>query len=303
MLKPEGAGFNIKGIAADMAVDLKLTIGFSALAFLSIYLPYVNETILRTALGLSMALFLPGYALVSAFFPEKTGIGRLDRIVLSSGLSIAIIPLVGLGLNFTSWGIRLDPIVTSLAVFTLVFTFVASWRRHNIPLDDRFTVDFGELYGEITREIFPPSEDRISRRLAVILVLLILISIPLLAYVIIMPRQGEPFTEFYILGPDGKAENYPTMFTLGDSKPVIVGIVNHEQRDISYDLVIQLNNSSAITQLYLQNILLANNQTWEHPIQIKPDKAGNGIRIEFLLYADGNTTAPYRNLLLNAIVV
>ena len=38
---------------------------------------------------------------------------------MSFGLSIAVVPLIGLGLNLTPWGIRLDPILISLAVFVI----------------------------------------------------------------------------------------------------------------------------------------------------------------------------------------
>jgi uncharacterized membrane protein len=44
----------------------------------------------------------------------KTSTENLDpieRIALSLGMSIALVPIVGLLLNYTPWGIRLTPIV------------------------------------------------------------------------------------------------------------------------------------------------------------------------------------------------
>ncbi len=38
--------------------------------------------------------------------------------------------------------------------------------------------------------------------------------------------------------------------------------------------------------------------TWEKKIDLKPDLTGTGLKIELLLYADGNYTAPYRDLRL-----
>ena len=35
------------------------------------------------------------------------------------------------------------------------------------------------------------------------------------AYVIITPKEGEKFTEFYILGPNGTASDYPTELKVG----------------------------------------------------------------------------------------
>ncbi|MCK9299719.1 MAG: DUF1616 domain-containing protein, partial [Methanoculleus sp.] len=45
---------------------------------------------------------------------------------------------------------------------------------------------------------------------------------------------GEHFTEFYILGPGGKAADYPTDFPAGSAQSLIVGVGNHEYREIPY---------------------------------------------------------------------
>ncbi|WP_148266566.1 DUF1616 domain-containing protein [Methanocella arvoryzae] len=287
---------DLKSFIVDMAIDLRLVLGFSALAFLSIYLPIINETILRSALGHAMVLFVPGYAFIAALFPNRKDLDGIERAALSFGLSIAVVPLIGLGLNFTPWGIRLDPIVVALAIFTLLCVLVANRRRHELPVEDRFNIDFGRAYADIKGELFPASESRLDRILTVILLISIVASILVLAYVFVVPKQGEKFTEFYILGPNGKAENYPTRFISGESKPVIVGIVNHEYRNVTYDLVVALNDSRQITRLYTQQVTIADNQTWERQIDIAPDRPGTSMKLEFLLYADGNMTAPYRDL-------
>ena len=60
------------------------------------------EGIIRVVLGLPFILFIPGYILVFTLFPAKKtdrGIDIIERVALSLGLSIAIVPLIGLGLN------------------------------------------------------------------------------------------------------------------------------------------------------------------------------------------------------------
>ncbi|MCD1294882.1 hypothetical protein CUJ83_07710 [Methanocella sp. CWC-04] len=279
-----------------MAHDLKLILGFTILTLAFIYIPFLNETIIRSALGLVMVLFIPGYSLIAALFPNKKDIDGIERAALSFGLSIAVVPLIGLGLNFTPWGIRLDPITVCLTVFTIICVLIANKRRHALPPDERFSVDFNKAFVELRSEIFPKSEGRLDRILTVILIISILVSVSMVVYVIAVPKQGEKFTEFYILGPSGKAENYPTKFVLGDSKSVIVGIVNHEYRDMTYDLVLKLNDSIRSGMIYQDKITVAHNQTWENVIDIKPDYVGTNMKLEFLLYADGNMTEPYRDL-------
>ena len=56
----------------------------------------------------------------------------------------------------------------------------------------------------------------------------------------------ERFTEFYILGPDGKADDYPANLTVDDNASIIIGIANHEYRNVSYALEIWLVNSSFV---------------------------------------------------------
>jgi uncharacterized membrane protein len=45
-------------------------------------------------------------------------------------MSIALVPIVGLILNYTPWGIRLTPITISLLALTLVFATMAVVREY-----------------------------------------------------------------------------------------------------------------------------------------------------------------------------
>jgi hypothetical protein len=94
---------------------------------------------LRNALGIIFVLWLPGYAVIKALFPTqvpiKTSTQTLDtieRIALSIGMSIAIVPIIGLLLYYTPWGIGLTPIVLSLLALTLIFATAAVIRTRQI---------------------------------------------------------------------------------------------------------------------------------------------------------------------------
>jgi len=83
---------------------------------------------------------------------------------------------------------------------------------------------------------------KIDRMVSYILIVVIVVALASVIYIIISPSSGEKFTEFYILGPDGKAGNYPTNLTVGENGTVTVGIVNHEGTSVSYELVMRSNN-------------------------------------------------------------
>jgi hypothetical protein len=92
----------------------------------------------RYVLGSLFVLFLPGYSFMKALFPKqlplKTGSRDLDtieRLALSIGMSLALVPMTGLVLNYTPWGIRLVPITLSLLALTVVFATAAAMREYS----------------------------------------------------------------------------------------------------------------------------------------------------------------------------
>ncbi len=97
-------------------------------------------------------------------------------------------------------------------------------------------------------------------------------------YVIASPKEGEKFTEFYILGPNGKASDYPTNLTAGETGSVIFGVVNHEYATINYKLMIKLNNKT----LNEENITLANNEKFEKTFNFTAG-SGQKQKLEFFI--------------------
>lgn len=57
-------------------------------------------TFLRYILGSIFVFFLPGFTLIKTLFPTRE-IDNIKRIALSIGMSLALVPLVGLLLNYT----------------------------------------------------------------------------------------------------------------------------------------------------------------------------------------------------------
>ncbi|KKG17787.1 hypothetical protein EO98_11660 [Methanosarcina sp. 2.H.T.1A.6] len=276
--------------------DLLTVIGLVILTDLFVLMPGLSETVLRNILGLPLVLFLPGYALIAALFPAKSDLDGIERTALSFGLSIAVVPLIGLGLNYTPWGIRILPILISLSLFTFAMCGLAYLRRAGLPEADAFKVPFREMALALKAEILEKPEPGLDRALTVILVLSILLSVTTLFYVVITPKEGEHFTEFYLLGPEGMADNYPTNYTLGESGTVIVGVVNHEYRPVNYTMEVRLENKSLPLPEDMQQVALAYNETWEEPLTLTPPVEGKDMKLEFLLFNETDKNTPYRDL-------
>ena len=126
-------------IPIDLALVILLTLSCTPFVLV---LP-LNETPVRVLLGLLLVLFLPGYSLIAALFPAKDDLDGIERIALSFGLSIAVVPLLGLALNYTPFGIRLVPVLVVLSMFTVSLAVVAGVRRQGLPEGERFVVEVG----------------------------------------------------------------------------------------------------------------------------------------------------------------
>ena len=85
---------------------------------------------LRYIFGGLLILFLPGYTLIELLYAKRKELDDLTRIALSIGLSLAIVPLVGLVLNYSPFGIRLIPVAVSLTVVTMILLILALQRKH-----------------------------------------------------------------------------------------------------------------------------------------------------------------------------
>jgi hypothetical protein len=102
--------------------------------------PYV---VIRYVLAIVFILWLPGYTFTKALFPRTPqpkpaisvtrtvqNLDAIERIALSIGLSLALVPITGLLLNYTPWGMSLTPITLSLAALTLAFSTAALLREN-----------------------------------------------------------------------------------------------------------------------------------------------------------------------------
>lgn len=92
---------------------------------------------LRSILAIVFLLFLPGFSLLKTLYPSKvplqtTGenINIFERAALSLGLSIVIVLIIGLILNYTPFGIRLLYVILVLFTFTIVFATIAVIRQY-----------------------------------------------------------------------------------------------------------------------------------------------------------------------------
>ncbi|MDO8716289.1 MAG: DUF1616 domain-containing protein [Dehalococcoidales bacterium] len=261
-----------------------------ACSLLLVPLALLTSGALRIILSLAFVLFFPGYTLIAALFPAKGRLDGIERVALSFGLSLAVVPLIGLVLNFTPWGIRFEPILFSLLGFILAMSAVALYRRAKLLSEECFAVDFGGTSSRLTSSW--AKQGRWDRLLTVLLTVAIIGTIGTVAYAVQTPRASEKFTEFYILGPGGKAVDYPREAILGMSSHVIAGIINREQETTTYQVEIAIDGEK-VEQI--GPLTLIPDEKWEQPVSFNATNLGLNRKVEFRLYR-GGASDPYRSL-------
>lgn len=318
----------IRWLQADLTVVAALTV----LTVAVILLPPVNETIFRFVLGMLFLLFFPGYAFISALFPEAyvpadipagdnpenettgilpgqfyagTGIDGVERVALAFGTSVAIVPLIGIALSFTPWGVDLIPIVSTVAGFTLCATVVAAYRRWELPEDRRFSVPYQAWITSVQAQVFD-TDSRFDTLLTIALAISILLAFGSVAYAVGSPPDGEQFSEFYILteGPNGElvADRYPTELVAGEPEPIVVGIENYEETSTEYTVIIEIHDIEFLEDNQVRVVnrervdtleaTVENGETWQTEHDLFSTMTGTDLRVTYLLYIDDPPADP-----------
>ncbi|MGB9775679.1 MAG: DUF1616 domain-containing protein [Anaerolineae bacterium] len=239
----------------------------------------------RLLLGLTGALFCPGYALQAALFPRRNGLDGVERLALSVGISLALVPLLALALDQLPGGINLMAVAGAEVGATLLALAVAWARWHRLPEGERWEERFPFVAD------LPEGRSRFwLSSMGVVLVAGLL----LLLGVIRLAGTGGETTEFYLLGPDGRADSYPRRAYVGRPVTVAVGVVNEEEIPVEYRLEV-VDGERLLGQV--GPIRLAPGAASQGPVSFTPARAGDSVQVQFLLYRN-SLPVPYRTLWL-----
>lgn len=251
--------------------------------------------LVRLPLGLAYILFVPGYCLTAALFPAADDLDGIERTGLSLGLSVAWVSILALILDWLPWGLRLWPILWGELLSILLFSGLALWRRgrlqsgtaHAPALDWRPRPWWATLSGY---------ERRIYKLCAGALLVAGLSA----AWVFLVPSPAEFMTEFYILGKEGLAEDYPRQAAPGETLSVTLGIRSLERRAHSYRVEVWAVDPWQERQQQVQTagpFPLGREEELERPLTWQMPWPGQDQQLLFWLFID-DEPEPYRRLRL-----
>jgi len=236
----------------DLVGVVLLTVALNA----AVFVPSLRETPLRVPLGLLFTLFVPGYALVAAVYPDQqtgidpvaedpiagdgvsgSGITLLERLLLSVACSVVLVPAVGYAFNFTSIGVRLGPVLLTTSALTVLLAAVAAGRRRVRPVGVRFeppTPWLGSLDALRRRDL----ASMVGGLALVGAVMFFLVS---LGSVGVDVASSESYSEAYLLSQDGDelvGANGSRTLEAGAPASVQLALENHRDDRTNYTVVV-----------------------------------------------------------------
>ncbi|QLK25810.1 DUF1616 domain-containing protein [Natrinema zhouii] len=278
----------------------------------------------RIALMVPLVLFLPGYALVSALFPdepnddyrsfdeEKTGLGNpllvsggleaVERTILSIVFSVALVPAITLFASLTPRGLTLEPVLLGLAAVTVVLALLAIGSRYRCPADRRFTPSILSVSPLFTRER-QSAYDRVNVRpynIAIVIGVGLLLASA--GFALANPPEHDGYTEISVETENvtGDIETvYDSTYTAGETQELQATITNQEHEERRYTTVVLLQRTSSdgetvtvneSVEMDRKNATVADGNAHQQTLEITPTMRGDDLRLTLLLY-DGEPPA------------
>lgn len=305
------------------AIPLDLVcIGGFILVLASIGSPIEASPLWRFVAGGLLLVFVPGYALLAVIFPASgpesrvnkitnleavnvaDGIMFRERLPLSFGVSVTLIPVFALVLGAVGAPFTSPIIAGTLSLFTGSCVLIGLFRRLRLPVEDRFSLPLGRWATDTRTFLFGGSW--LDTVINTMLVLSILIGVSAAAFAFSVPQSDAEFTSFALLTrtSDGEyvSSQYPTNFTQGEPQELVVSITNNQRDETDYTVVAELQRVRTNSDKRLQvlsraeqrrfSVELEPNETWRRPHDITPERAGTNLRLVYLLYQGDPPTEP-----------
>jgi uncharacterized membrane protein len=286
--------------------------------------------VVRAAVGLPLVVFVPGYGVVTALFPARfedttSRAGLLprtpqnsptltERIAISFGSAIAVVPVFGLGLTAVGIPLSRRPIVVVLATFSGLGLLVGAVRRARLDADRRFRLPFTAWASGLKRSV--DEQSQVETTINVMLGLSVLASALLLGYGLLGTTVAETDTSMVVLTENDAgalvASGYPDTLSVDETAAFTVAVRNGEGDRVPYTLVSELQrvdaSGSDLEVERTQRVLLVEqevrpNGKWYAKHRLSPDLTGRNLRLTYFLYRgqappDPSVESSYRHTYL-----
>ncbi|MGE3908538.1 MAG: DUF1616 domain-containing protein [Chloroflexota bacterium] len=257
-------------------------------------LPLVGPA--RLVVGFIVVLFLPGYCLLAVLAARPRSLDRAERLGISIGVSIALIPIIALLLDALPSRIRPWPVVISEASFITICAVLAVWNRGRIADNTPTSGTLRAATGGWLRQLSWP--ERIMYPL--VLVTIVVAGGAALAAQL-TPNHEDLMTEMYVLGRSNLAEQFPRLVGVSEPVSVTMGVVNHEGTDRTYRFEAWARDAwhpeQRVQVVPPMTLSLEPDERQEWPLTWVMRQPGEDQIVDLLLFV-GQEQEPYRRLQL-----
>lgn len=309
------------GVGSAVPVDLVVVLAYVAL----VSGLYVSNSLgppadpVRVALTLPLLFFLPGYALTAAAFPRSpepaqrrddaslldrvqepaAGVDSVERAALGFGLSVALLPIVGLAVAAPVGPVTAIGAITVLTALTALFSVIAAVRRWQLHPEDRYRLPFGSALARVR------AGSAVDTVLSIVLAVAVLAAMGAGAFAVAAPQDGTQYTELGIGTINDSGEfvsgDYPTEWGSGESASLAFQVRNYEDRTVNYTVVVQMQRISeddrvvetAELERYSESVPAGAAWTQEHTLT--PALQGDRLQVVYLLYKGDPPDTPTRS--------
>lgn len=300
------------------SIDLLAVI---AIALVSVPLFWTGTLpqILSVLLGFLIVIVLPGYAFVSALYPESTKrddnrlgggneptISNGERFLIAIVTSIGIVPGILLIIEFSHINIARTPVIIAITSWTVLFSIIALVGRFRLPPARRFVLGGSSTGGGLSSKFtiyrgFSRSDNPFNPRSKAGLMLNVMIVFAIvflgisIAYAAVAPPSGDDFSELYLLTENETGElvneGFQTEHNAGESITLTIAIGNQLGESTEYSVIVLLQEipegeQTPIEETELDRFdqLVMDEETVTNTRTWEPDMTGDQLRLLVLLY-------------------
>lgn len=244
----------------------------------------------RLVLTLIAVLAVPGYFWQIALFPRRSSLESWERSALVVGLSASSIPPLAMVLDgLLHVSLHVETILAAVTIWTGFGILAAYARRRAVPADHRFHVRFAAARLSVRLR-----RDRTGALL--IAGLALATGVWALALLLTYNAQGpgRSFTEFYVLGTESLAQNYPSALRVGSPTLLTTTVINRESHAAQYVVMARIAD-----QVLGQSdpVTVAAGASADLTVTVLPLAKDTDVPLDLDLMRDGQTGV-YRRLRL-----
>lgn len=268
----------------------------------------VDLGVFRAVAGFGLAFLAPGYALVAALYPRRPAgeigapaealpysPGTRERLALSVGASVALVPVVVVALGLLSLGVDPVTVVGSLSLVTVAFGVIAVARRLTLDPVERYRPP--SLVERLTalRE-WVGAGGRVDTALSVALVGAVLLATGAVGYGFAAPTGDQSYVGASLVTESGGeyvASDYPSTLTVGEPTELTLRLHNDGDAAAALSAVAQLQrvDASGESATVLQRETVAElsadvgaGETVYRDHEVEPTTAGEQLRLTYYVY-------------------